>query len=70
MPMTRPEDFGGGNPQNKYCVYCSNPDGSLKPRSVVREQIIRFWMSREKLDRHAAERAVDEYMSKMPAWRE
>jgi len=30
MPMIKLEDFGGGNPENLYCVYFSNPDGSLK----------------------------------------
>jgi len=30
MPMTKPEDFGGGNPDNLCCVHCSNPDGILK----------------------------------------
>ena len=67
--MTKPEDFGGKNPENESCVYCSNPDGSLKTRNVVREGMIQFWMGREKLDRPAAEKAVDEHMAKMPAWK-
>ncbi len=33
MPMTKLEDFGGGNPASVYCVHCSNPDGSLKNKN-------------------------------------
>ena len=69
MPMTKPEEFGGGISDNPSCVYCSNKDGSLKPRNVVREGMIQFWMSRENLDRTAAEKATDERMAKMPAWK-
>ena len=69
MPMEKPEEFGGGNTQNMSCVYCSNDDGSLKPRNTVREGMIEFWMSREKLDRAGAEKKTDDHMSKMPAWK-
>jgi len=67
--MEKPEDYGGENSQNKSCVYCSNEDGSLKPRDIVREGMIEFWMAREKLDRASAEKATDDHMLKMPAWK-
>ena len=69
MEMTKPEEFGGGKQGNPSCVYCSNEDGSLKPRNTVREGMIQFWISREKYDRTKAEQFVDDYMSKMPAWK-
>jgi len=69
MPMTKPEEFGGKKQGNKSCVYCSRPDGSLKPKNEVREGMTRFWMARENLDRKAAEKKTDEHMSKMPAWK-
>jgi hypothetical protein len=69
MAMTKPEEFGGGKLGNPSCVYCSNEDGSLKPRNTVREGMIQFWMSREKYNRTKAEQFVDDYMSKMPAWK-
>jgi hypothetical protein len=69
MPMTKPEDFGGTNMANESCVYCSHTDGSLKPRNVVRDGMIEFWMSREHVGRPVAEKAVDEYMAGMPAWK-
>jgi uncharacterized glyoxalase superfamily protein PhnB len=68
MPMTKPEDFGGGNPGNPYCVYCSNPDGSLKSYREVFEGMVNFMMMSQKMSRKTAESAVKERMSRMPAW--
>jgi uncharacterized glyoxalase superfamily protein PhnB len=68
MPMTKPEDFGGGNPDNLYCVYCSRPDGSLKSYKEVFEGMVNFMMMSQKMDRKTAESAVKERMAKMPAW--
>jgi uncharacterized glyoxalase superfamily protein PhnB len=68
MPMTKPEDFGGGTPENLYCVYCSNPDGSLKSREEVFKGMVNFMMMSQKMDRKTAESAAEERMSKMPAW--
>lgn len=68
MPMTRPDDFGGGNPENLYCVYCSNPDGSLKSREQVFQGMVNFMMTSQKMDRETAESAVKERMARMPAW--
>ena len=68
MPMTKSEDFGGGKPENLYCVYCSKPDGSLKSYKEVFEGMVNFMMMSQKMDRKTAEGAVKERMSKMPAW--
>jgi uncharacterized glyoxalase superfamily protein PhnB len=68
MPMTKPEEFGGGNPANMYCVYCSHSDGSLKSREEVFAGMVNFMMTSQKMDRETAKKAAKEYMSKMPAW--
>ena len=68
MPMTGPGDFGGGDPENKYCVYCTHPDGSLKSHDEVLEGMTGFMMKMQNMDRETAESAAREYMSKMPAW--
>jgi hypothetical protein len=68
MPMTKLEDFGGGNPANICCVHCSNSDGSLKSRDEVFEGMVNFMMMSQKMDRKTAESAAKEHMSKMPAW--
>jgi len=68
MPMTKLEDFGGGNPANVYCVHCSNPDGSLKSREEVFEGMVGFMMMSQNMDGETAKTAAKEHMSKMPAW--
>lgn len=68
MPMTRSEEFGGGNPDNLYCVYCSHPDGSLKSRKEVFEGMVNFMMKSQEMDRETAESAARDRMSRMPAW--
>lgn len=68
MPMTKLKDFGGWNPANIYCIYCSNPDGSLKSYDEVFQGIVSLIMVSQNLDEETAERAAKEHMSKMPAW--
>jgi len=68
MPMTKPEDFGGGNPDNIYCVYCSNPDGGLKSYDEIYQGMVKFMMKSQNMDKETAEKAATEYLLKMPAW--
>jgi uncharacterized glyoxalase superfamily protein PhnB len=68
MPMTKPEEFGGGNPNNIYCVHCSKPDGSLKSREEVYEGMVGFMMTSQNMNRKTAETAAKDYMARMPAW--
>jgi len=68
MPMIKPEEFGGGNPENLYCVYCSKPDGSLKSYKEVLEGMVNFMITSQKMDRKTAESAVKGRMARMPAW--
>ena len=68
MPMTAPENYGGGNTENVYCVHCCRPDGSLKDYKEVFEGMVGLMMRSRNMDRAAAETASWEYMSIMPAW--
>ncbi|VVC04090.1 Putative zinc ribbon domain protein [Candidatus Bilamarchaeum dharawalense] len=69
MPMAQKSDFGGGKMDNKYCKYCTLPNGVLKPRHEVRENMILFYMKTKKQDRATASAYVDERMASMPAWK-
>jgi len=68
MPMTKADDFGGGNPENKYCVHCTYPNGSLKSYDEVLEGMTNFMMKMQNMARETAGSAAREYMSNMPAW--
>ena len=68
MPMTSPEEHGGGNKENIYCVRCCNSDGTLKTFEEVLEGMTGFMMESRGMDRAAAESAARDYLSMMPAW--
>lgn len=68
MSMTKPDDFGGGNPANPYCVHCTTRDGSLKSFDDVREGMVTFLMQTQNLSRDAAEEKAGSYLAGMPAW--
>jgi hypothetical protein len=68
MPMTSPGDFGGGDPENIYCIHCTSPDGSLKSYEEALEGMTGIMMQMQGMDRETAGRTAREYMSKMPAW--
>ena len=68
MPMTKLEDFGGGNPANIYCVHCANSDGTLKSYDEVFKGMANFMVMSQNMDKETAEKAAKEYMAKMPAW--
>ena len=53
---------------DKFCVFCADSDGILRPKNVVRETIIEYWMKRDSLDRATAEAQIDPHMNKQPAW--
>jgi hypothetical protein len=68
MPMTSLEHYGGGEEENRYCVHCCHPDGSLKSYEDVLEGMAGLMMSNRGLDRAAAEKAAGEYLATLPAW--
>jgi len=69
MPMGKPEEHGGADPSNKWCRYCSNPDGTHKTREEVRKGWVAFAMNSEGISREDAEKKIDQQMATLPAWR-
>lgn len=69
MPMNKPEDFGGKNTLNKYCVYCTNEKGVLKPFKEKFSDMTNFIMKTSDVNMDAAKQIARETMSKMPAWK-
>ncbi len=64
MPL-RPEQRAKAGP---YCLYCTNPQGELKPREAVREGLVHVFMRGQRLERPKAERLVESHLARMPAW--
>lgn len=69
MPMTNPGDFGGGNIENKYCVYCTDKNGALKPFDQKLEEMAGFIMKNTDVSNEKAIEMAKENMAKQPAWK-
>ncbi|MHA1906370.1 MAG: hypothetical protein ACW98Y_03670 [Candidatus Thorarchaeota archaeon] len=47
IPLVKLEDFGGEDPDNRYCYQCTDEDGNLIRRSRIQDGIKDFWSERE-----------------------
>ena len=69
MPMKNMEDFGGGDPQNKYCRFCTDEKGNLKS---YQEKVIDFknlLMKTQDLSESQAVKMAKESLKQFPAWK-
>lgn len=69
MPMSKPEDFGGQNPNNKYCRYCTDEKGILKPFDEKLNDFAEFIMKSNDFGKEQALKIAKENLLKMPAWK-
>jgi len=70
MPMKNTEEFGGKNPDNKFCINCTDESGNLKPFNEKVKDMTSFIMKTTDLSFNQAELMAKENMKKMPAWKE
>ena len=68
MPLTKPEDFAGGDENAKFCLYCVNEDGSVKTCEEIFEGGVGFFMSQIGDDRAMAEKITRKNMNQQPYW--
>ncbi|MBN2226405.1 MAG: hypothetical protein JW763_03480 [candidate division Zixibacteria bacterium] len=65
-PLDMP-DFKG--PAENYCKYCTDDQGRLKPREVVRQGVAEWFKGwQPNLDDTTALARADHFMRAMPAW--
>ncbi|MCS7240770.1 MAG: zinc ribbon domain-containing protein [Candidatus Bipolaricaulota bacterium] len=67
-PLSSPEMQG---PSSKYCKYCTDAAGKLKPRAEVQRGIaewLKTWQPG--ITQEQAIKRADHYMKAMPAWAE
>jgi len=70
MPMATNEEHGGQDPNNPYCIHCTDLDGKLLPFERKFEDLVGLAMKSRWLNREEAERAVRSEMGQMPAWKD
>lgn len=69
LPLVKQEDFGGDDPDNRYCTHCTDEEGNLIRRSRVQDGIKNFWSSREKSNKQSQEMWKRRYNERMVHWR-
>lgn len=62
-------DFPRGNYASHYCSTCVDHKGNLKPREIVRINMIRYRVNEHGMDQNEAAEIVDNLMPTLPAWK-
>ncbi|MFA5249167.1 MAG: zinc ribbon domain-containing protein [Candidatus Paceibacterota bacterium] len=68
MPLTKKEDFAGGDENSNFCHFCVNADGSVKSCEEIFEGGVQYFMSQIGDDRKMAEKVTRKNMSGQPYW--
>lgn len=69
MPLTKKEDFAGGDENSRFCRYCINVDGSVKSCEEIFEGGVQYFMTQICGNRQTAEKVTRKNMSQQPYWR-
>ncbi len=69
MSMKNIEDFGNQNTENKYCKYCTDNQGKLKPYAEKVKDFKNLIMKTNNFGEEQAERMVKESLQQFPAWK-
>jgi hypothetical protein len=70
MPMATNEEHGAQNPDNPYCIHCTDMNGKLLPFEKKFEDLVNLAMQTRWMNREEAKKYVLQQMSQVPAWRE
>ncbi len=68
MPLTKKEDFAGGDENSGFCHFCVNVDGSVKSCEDVFEGGVQYFISYLRNDRKVAEKITRKNMCEQPYW--
>lgn len=69
MPMKKKSDFAMGDTSKDYCVYCAKEDGSMQSFEEKKQSLVKFTIKTQGLDKAVAEKAVENMMRQLPAWK-
>lgn len=66
--MSYKHDFPRGNYGSPYCSTCVDHKGNLKPREIIRINMIRYRVNESGMEQKEAAEIVDNLMRTLPAW--
>ncbi len=68
MPMSKKEDFAGGDINSQFCLFCADANGKVKTAEEIFEGGVQFFMSHTGGDRKMAEKATRKNMNRQSYW--
>ncbi len=69
MSMKGIENFGGANPNNKYCKYCTDNQGNLKSYNEKIADFKNLLIKTNDLEDKQAEKMAKQKLKQFPAWK-
>ena len=70
MPMGSKEEHGAQNPNNPYCIHCTDLNGKLLSFEKKFEDLVNLAMKTRWMTREQAEKTALQEMAEMPAWKD
>jgi hypothetical protein len=70
VPMKDSSEHSCEDINSPYCVFCTTPNGVLKSKEQIREQLIKFHVKSLGMSRDEAEKKTDEHLADLPEWQE
>ena len=67
--MREKSDYPRGNFSSIYCADCVDEKGNLKPREIVRQNMIDYRMKHNGLSEEEATEMVDNLMKRLAVWK-
>jgi hypothetical protein len=67
--MRDKNDFPRGNFSSEFCVNCVDEKGMIKPKDIIREDMIHHRIKHSGLDEDEARELVENLLERLPAWR-
>ena len=68
--MASNNDHGAQNPDNPYCVHCTDLKGKLLPFEKIYEALVSQEMQTRWMNKEQAEKYALQEMAKWPAWKD
>jgi len=67
--MNSIEDFGGGNPENKYCKHCTDKEGNLKSYEEKVNDFKLLLTNANDYEEEQATKIAKEKLKQFPVWK-
>ena len=68
MPLEKASDHALGDINQKFCIYCTNEKGQLKPYEEILRNMANYLVHSQGVAMAAAEEIAKDVLAKQPAW--